>query len=68
MKIFIKKDSETIDTPIIKRDNFKNCHQQGAQLSYSNHGVDFIFVENKNDHQIGNAYFEIHMKEWKWVQ
>ena len=35
-------DDTTIDTSIIERDCMKKYHQQGAQLSNSNQGNDFI--------------------------
>ena len=34
-------------------------HQQGAQLNQSDQNIEFIFGENNNYHQIGNAYLEI---------
>ena len=51
-------DNETIDDSIIKRDYTKVYHNQGANLNDSNQNVDFIFGENNNYHQIGNAYLE----------
>ena len=55
MKIF-KIDDTQIDTSIIKRDWTKIYHQQGAQLNQPNQTIDFIFGENNNYHQVGNAY------------
>ena len=34
-------------------------HRHGAELSISNQGFEFIFVEIDNYHQIGKAYLEI---------
>ena len=47
-----------IDDSIVKRDYTKVYHQQGANLNDSNQNVEFIFGENNNYHQIGNAYLE----------
>ena len=51
-------DNEPFDNSIIKRDYTKIHHQQGAQLNQSDQNIEFIFGENKNYHQIGNAYLE----------
>ena len=51
-------DNETIDKSIIKRDFLKIYHQQGAQLNHSDQNNEFIFGENNNYHQIGNAYLQ----------
>ena len=51
-------DNEPIDNSIVKRDYTKVYHQQGANLNDSNQSVEFIFGENNNYHQIGNAYLE----------
>ena len=51
-------DNEPIDNSIVKRDNTKVYHQSGANLHDSNQKVEFIFGENNNYHQIGNAYLE----------
>ena len=50
--------NEPIDTGIIKKDFTKVYHQQGANLNDSNQSVEFIFAENNNYDQIGNAYPE----------
>ena len=55
---FLLIDSEPIDNSIIKRGFMKVYHQSGANLNDSNQIVDFIFGENNNYHQIGNAYLE----------
>ena len=51
-------DIEALDNSIIKRDFTKIYHQQGAQLNQSDQNIEFIFGENNNYHQIGNAYLE----------
>ena len=52
-------DNEPIDNSIVKRDYTKVYHQQEANLNDYNQSVEFIFGENKNYHQIGNAYLEL---------
>ena len=52
-------DNEPIDNSIVKKDYAKVYHHQGANLNDSNQNVEFIFGENNNYHQIGNAYLEI---------
>ena len=54
-------DNESFDNSIIKRDFLKVYHQQGAQLNNSDQNIEFIFGENNNYHQIGNAYLEFDM-------
>ena len=51
-------DNEPIDDSIVKRDYTKVYHQQGANLNDSNQNVEFLFGENNNYYQIGNAYLE----------
>ena len=51
-------DNETIDNSIIKRDFLKIYHQQGANLDNSDQNIAFLFKENNNYHQIGNAYLQ----------
>ena len=51
-------DNEPIDNSIVKTDYTKVYHQSGASLNDSNQNVEFIFGENNNYHQIGNAYLE----------
>ena len=51
-------DNTPIDNSIVKRDYTKVYHQSGANLNDSNQNVEFIFGENNNYHQIGNAYLE----------
>ena len=51
-------DNEQFDNKIVKGDYLKTYHQQGAKLSYPDQNVEFIFGENNNNHQIGNAYLE----------
>ena len=36
----------------------KIYHRQGDQLNQSDQNIEFIFGENNNYHQIGNAYLE----------
>ena len=50
-------DNYQIDNSIVKRDFTKIYHQSGANLNV-NQNVEFIFGENNNYHQIGNAYLE----------
>ena len=51
-------DNEPFDNSIIKRDFTKIYHRQGDQLNQSDQNIEFIFGENNNYHQIGNAYLE----------
>ena len=51
-------DNEPFGNSIIKRDFTKIYHRQGDQLSQSDQKIDFIFGENNNYHQVGNAYLE----------
>ena len=48
-------DNESIDNSISKRDFTKIYHRQGDQLNQSDQYIEFIFGENNNYHQIGNA-------------
>ena len=61
-------DNEPIDDSIVKRDYTKVYHQQGANLNDSNQSVEFIFGENNNYHQIGNAYLEFDITIRKIVE
>ena len=57
-------DNEPIDNSNIKRDYLKVYHQPGANLNDSNQNCifgEFIFGENNNYHQIGNAYHEFNI-------
>ena len=54
-------DNEPIDNSIIKRDFTKIYHRQGDQLNQSDQNIEFIFGENNNYHQIGNAYLEFNI-------
>ena len=54
-------DNEPIDNSIIKRDFTKIYHRQGDQFNQSDQNIEFIFGENNNNHQIGNAYFEFNI-------
>ena len=51
-------DNEPLDNSIIKRDFTKIYHRQGDQLNQSHQNIEFLFGENKNYHQICNAYLE----------
>ena len=51
-------DNETIDNSIIKREFLKIYHQQAATLNDSDQNVEYMFGENNNCHQIGNAYLQ----------
>ena len=51
-------DKEPFDISTIKRDYSKVYHQQGANLNDSDQNVAFIFRENENYHQTGNACLE----------
>ena len=56
---FQLKHNEPIDKSFFKkRDYSKVYHQQGTSLNDSNQNVEFIFGENNNYHQNGNAYLE----------
>ena len=52
------KDNEPIDNSINERDFLKAYHQPGAKLNDSDQSVEFMFGQNINYHQIGNAYLE----------
>ena len=54
-------DNEPFDKSIIKRDFTKIYHRQGDQLNQSDQNIEFIFGENNNYHQIGNAYLEFNI-------
>ena len=54
-------DKEPLDNSINKRDFTKIYHRQGDQLNQSDQNIEFIFGENNNYHQIGNAYLEINI-------
>ena len=54
-------DNEHIDNSIIKRDFTKLYHRQGDQLNQSDQNNEFIFGENNNYHQIGNAYLKFNI-------
>ena len=54
-------DNEPLDNSIIKRDFTKIYHREGDQLNQSDQNIEFIFGENNNYHQIGNAYLEFNI-------
>ena len=59
LEVFQLLDNEPIDNSIFKRNFLKIYHQQGAQLNQSDHIIEFVFGENSNYHQIGNAFLEL---------
>ena len=61
-------DNEPLDNSIVKRDYIKVYQQQGANLNDSNQNVDFVFRENNNYNQIGNAYLEFAISFRKIVE
>ena len=61
-------DNEQIDDSIVKRDYTKIYHQSGAGLNDQNQNVEFIFGENNNYYQIGNAYLEFDITIRKGVE
>ena len=54
-------DNEPLDKSIIKRVFTKIYNRKGDQLNHSDQNVEFVFGENNNYHQIGNAYLEINI-------
>ena len=54
-------DNEPLDKSIIKRDYRKKYHRQGDQFNQSDQNIEFIFGENNNYHQIGNAYLDFNI-------
>ena len=54
-------DNEPLDNSIIKRDFTKIYHRQEDQLNQSDQNIEFIFGEDNNYHQIGNAYLEFNI-------
>ena len=61
-------DNEPIDDSIVKRDYTKVYHQSGANLIDQNQNVEFIFGENTNYYQIGEAYLEFDIAIKKAVE
>ena len=58
-------DNEPLDKSIIKKDFAKKYHRQGDQINYSDQNIEFIFGENSNYHQIGNAFLNFNFTVWK---
>ena len=58
LEYFQLLDNEPLGNKIIERDFTKKCHRRGDQLNQSDQKIEFIFGENNNYHQIGNAYLE----------
>ena len=54
-------DNEPLDNSVIKRDFTKIYHRQGDQLNQSEQNIEFLFGENNNYLQIGNAYLEFNI-------
>ena len=54
-------DNEPIDSSIIKRDFSKTYLRHSDQLNQSNQNIGFIFGENNNYQEIGNAYLEFNI-------
>ena len=54
-------DNEPLNNSISKRDFTKIYHRQGDQLNQSDQNIEFNFGENKNYHQIGNAYLDFNI-------
>ena len=54
-------DNEPIDNSTIKRDFTKIYHRQGDQLIQSDQNIEFVFGENNNYHQKGNACLEFNI-------
>ena len=61
LEYFQLLDNEPLANSIIKRDFTKIYHRQGDQLNQSDQNIEFIFGENNNYHQIGNAYLEFNI-------
>ena len=51
-------DNDVFDNSIVRKYFMKVYHQQGAQLNDTDQNIKFIFGENNNFHQIGNAFLE----------
>ena len=51
-------ENEQFDNSVIKKEFLKIYHQQGAQLNDPDQNIEFIFGENNNYDQVGNAYLE----------
>ena len=58
LEYFQLLENEPFDNSVNKKDFLKVYHQQGAQLNDPDQNIEFIFGENNNYHQIGNAYLE----------
>ena len=58
LEVFQLLDNEVFDNSIVKKDFMKVYHQQGAKLNDPDQNIKFIFGENNNYHQVGNAYLE----------
>ena len=54
-------DNQTLDNSFNKRIFTKIYHRQGDQLNQLDQNIEFIFGENNNYHQIGNAYLDFNI-------
>ena len=52
------EECQLVDDKIKERDFLKIYHQQGANPKNPDYDSEFVFGENINDHQMGNAYFQ----------
>ena len=62
LKDFKLLDNEPLDNSITKRDFTKLYHRQVEDKNQSDQNFEFIFGENNNYHQIGNAYLEFNIR------
>ena len=58
LEVFQRLDNEPFDNSILIKDYLRVYHQQGANLNDSDQHAEFMFGENNNYHQLGNAYLE----------
>ena len=54
-------DNEPLDNSFKKGEFTKIHHRQGDQLNQSDQKIEFIFGQNSNYHQIGNAFLEFNI-------
>ena len=67
LEVFHLLDNEPFDNSTIKSDFLKVYHQQGVQVNQADQNIEFIFAENNNYHQIGNAYLEYYITVRKMI-
>ena len=53
--------NEPLDNSIFERGFTKKYHREADQINQSDQNNEFIFRENTNYHQIGNAYLEFNI-------